>query len=158
MLNKMALLCAVTSLFVGNSLAQNGQGRGRFEPKSSIAVTADGLTCNNGQGTIPALTWSFGVSAPVSTTGSGGGGTTKVTVSDLSITRRADGCTPILFEDVVTRKHIKQVTIVQQDAQKDDVFTVTLQDVIIDSYQLGGDQDRKSTRLNSSHPSISYAV
>jgi type VI secretion system secreted protein Hcp len=139
MLKKMALVCAVTTLFCASSPAQNGQGRGHNNQKSTIAVTVDGLTCANGQGTIPALTWNFGVNAPVSSTG-GGGGTSKATLSDVNITRRADGCTPVLFEDVVTGRHISKVTIVQQDAQKDDVFTVTLQDVIISSYQIGGDQ------------------
>jgi type VI secretion system secreted protein Hcp len=140
MLKKMLLLAVATTLLGVNSFAQNSQGRGRFEPKSTIAVTVDGLTCNNGQGTIPALTWSFGVTVPTSVSTGGGGGAGKANLSDLTVTRRADGCTPILFEDVVTGKRIKQVTIVQQDSQKDDIFTVTLQDVIISSYQLGGDQ------------------
>ncbi len=139
MLKKMVLVCLLMSLFSAKSRAQNGQARGHNNQKSTIAVTLDGITCNNGQGTIPALTWSFGVNAPVSTTGSGGGAT-KATLSDVNITRRADGCTPVLFEDVVTGRRINKVTIVQQDTQKDDVFTVTLQDVIISSYQIGGDQ------------------
>ncbi len=140
MLKKMVWVCVATTLLVANGLAQNGRGPGRFDQKSTIAVTVDGLTCNNGQGTIPALTWSFGVSAAVSSTGTGGGGATKASLSDVNITRRADACTPILFEDVVTGRHINKVTIVQQDTAKDDVFTVTLQDVIISSYQIGGDQ------------------
>ncbi|MGC2196276.1 MAG: type VI secretion system tube protein Hcp [Terriglobales bacterium] len=137
---KMLLLAMATILSGSSTFAQNGQGRGRFEPKSTIAVTVDGLTCNNGQGTIPALTWNFGVTVAASGSTGSGAGATKANLSDLNVTRRADGCTPVLFADVVTGRHISRVTIVQQDSQKDDIFTVTLQDVIISSYQLGGDQ------------------
>ncbi len=154
MLRRMLLLTLATTLLGASSLAQNGQGRGRFEPKSTIAVTVDGLTCNNGQGTIPALTWNFGVTVATSGTTGSGGGTGKADLSDLVVTRRADGCTPVLFEDVVTGRHINKVTIVQQDSQKDDIFTVTLQDVIISSYQLGGDQ---SSELPVEHVGFNFA-
>jgi type VI secretion system Hcp family effector len=140
MLKKMLLLAVATALSVASSFAQNGQGRGHFDQKSTIAVTVDGLTCNNGQGTIPALTWNFGASVATSDLTGSGAGAGKASLTDLKVTRRADGCTPVLFEDVVTGRHINKVTIVQQDSQKDDIFTVTLQDVIISSYQLGGDQ------------------
>jgi Type VI secretion system effector, Hcp len=85
--------------------------------------------------------WSFGVTPPsVTSTGGGGASGGKAALSDLSVTRRADSCTPFLFAAAVSGKGYKSVTIVQQDTQKDDIFTVTLQDVVISSYQLGGDQ------------------
>jgi type VI protein secretion system component Hcp len=128
-------------MFGAIAFAQDAQLRARFQTKSTIAVTIDGLTCNNSQGTIPALSWSFGVSRPtVASTGGGGSSTRKASLYDLNVARRADSCTPFLFATAVTGKSYKSVTIVQQDTQKDDIFTVTLQDVVISSYQLGGDQ------------------
>jgi type VI protein secretion system component Hcp len=136
MLRKILVLGAIALSWSAASFAQNGQGH--FQ-KSTIAVTIDGFTCNNGQGTIPALSWSFGVTTPESSTTGGGGGSAKAHLSDLSVSRKADACTPTLFAEAVKGSHSKQVTIVEQDAQKDDIFTVTLMDVAISSYQLGGD-------------------
>jgi len=118
------------------AFAQNGPGR--FQ-RSNIAVTIDSFTCNNGQGTIPALSWSFGVSTPESASTGVGGGAAQAKLTDVSMSRRADACTPALFGAAVKGNHFKQVTIVQQDAQQDDIFTVTLTDVMISSYQIGGD-------------------
>lgn len=142
MLRKILLLAVATTMFAATTVAQDAQLRARFQTKSTIAVTIDGLTCNNSQGgTLPALSWSFGVSRPtVPSTGGGGASTGKTTLSDLNVTRRADSCTPFLFAAAVSGKAYKSVTIVQQDTQKDDIFTVTLQDFLISSYQLGGDQ------------------
>jgi len=150
----MVLVCVVAGLFVANGMAQNGQGRSRFNQKSTIAVTVDGLTCANGQGTIPALTWSFGAAVATGGTTISGAVTGRTSLTDVSVTRRADACTPVLFEDVVSGRHINKVTIVQQEAQKEDVFTVTLQEVIISSFQIGGDQ---SSELPTEKLSFNYA-
>ena len=117
--------------------AQNSRAANR----SSIVVTVDGLNCSTslGTGEFPALSWSFGATDSVSTgTGSGGSGG-KVVLSTVSISKRADSCSPRLFADVVTGRHIKSVTIVQENT-KSEAFTVALSDVIISSYQLGGNE------------------
>ena len=142
MLRKILLMFVASATFVAPSFAQDAQARARFQGKSSIAVTIDGLTCNNSQGTIPVLSWSFGVTQS-SSTGSGGTGAGKANLTDVTVTRRADSCTPVLFGASVTGKIFKQVTIVQQAVQKDDIFTVTLSDVLISSFQLGGDQSHE---------------
>jgi len=65
------LLIAVATIMLGSALfAQDAQAHARSQLKSTIAVTVDSLTGNNGQGTIPALSWSFGASR--STSGSTG--------------------------------------------------------------------------------------
>jgi type VI secretion system secreted protein Hcp len=137
MLKKTLLLFVFTMLGTTVALTQNP--RARFDGRSTITVAVDGFTCNNNSGTIPALSWSFGVATPAQVNTGGGAVAGKANLTDLSVTRRADGCTPLLFAASVTGKVFKSVTVVQQDAQKDDTFTVTLQDVIISSYQLGGD-------------------
>lgn len=139
MVRKILVVFAMSSVLTSAAFAQNG--RGRFETKSTVSVTIDGLTCDSSQGTIPALSWAFGVTVP--TTAGTGVVTGKAMLSDVNVTRRADSCTPILFGAAVTNKPFKQVTIVQQDTQKDDVFTLTLQEVTISSYQLGGDQSNE---------------
>lgn len=55
------------------------------------------------------------------------------------MSKRADSCSPRLFGDVVTGRHIKTVTIVQENTRGDD-FTVTLSDAIVSGYQLGGSE------------------
>ena len=156
MLRKILALGAVALSFSIAAFAQNGQGR--FQ-RSNIAVTIDGFTCNNGQGTIPALSWSFGVTAPQPTNIGGGRVAAPAKLSDVSVTRRADACTPTLFGDAVKGNHFKQVTIVQQDPQKDDTFTVTLTEVVISSYQLGGDAGHEvpSEQLGFSYQKICVA-
>lgn len=127
--------------------AQNGPGH-ELQKRSTITVTvlmssSTPLNCTTslGTGLFPALSWSFGATTPTSTIGSGGGGGVggKTTFSDLVVTKRTDSCTPLLFAAVAEGKHIYKVTIVQQDNNKDDVFSVALEDVVISSYQLSGE-------------------
>jgi type VI secretion system Hcp family effector len=157
MLRKLSMLLVFALVGAAGALAQNP--RGRSDGRSTITVAVDGFTCNNNQGTIPALSWSFGVTTPTQTNTGGGGSAGKANLSDLSLTRRADGCTPFLFAASVTGKIFKTVTVVQQDQQKDDTFTVTLQDVIISSYQLGGDHGNEvpSEQIGFSYEKICVA-
>jgi len=132
---------AVMILLGTVAVAQNGQGHGSGR-RSTIVVTVEGLTCttSTGTGMFSALSWSFGATQTINTTGGGGAGAGKANITDVSVTKRTDSCSPILFGDVATGKHIPKVTIVQQDNNRDDVFSVVLQDVIISSYQLNGNQ------------------
>lgn len=130
-----AVLLFVLAVCVAAS-AQNGRSANR----SSIVVTVDGLNCSTslGTGEFPALSWSFGAtdSLSIGLTGSGGSAG-KVALSNLTVSKRADSCSPRLFADVVTGRHIKTITVVQENTRGDD-FTVTLSDAIVSSYQLGG--------------------
>ena len=158
MLRKIFLLLLACSM--GATFAYAQQGRGRFQDRSTIVVTVDGLSCNNNsQGAIPVLSFSFGVTQPASTSTGSGSAAGRASLSDVSITRRADSCTPVLFGASVTGKIFKQVTIVQQDTQKDDTFTVTLNDVLISSFQLGGDQSHEvpSEQIGFSYDKICVA-
>jgi type VI secretion system secreted protein Hcp len=140
-MKKITTLLAVTILLAATASAQNGQARG-FGRRSTIVVTVEGLSCTTSAGTgmFPALSWSFGATQTVSTTAGGGAGAGKANITDVTVTKRTDSCSPILFGDVATGRHIARVTIVQQDNNHDDVFNVVLQDVIVSSYQLSGTQ------------------
>ena len=157
MLKKTSMLFVFALMGAAVATAQNPHAR--LDGRSTITVAVDGFTCNNNQGTIPALSWSFGVTTPTQTNTGGGSGAARANLSDLSVTRRADGCTPLLFAASVSGKVFKSVTLVQQDQQKDDTFTVTLQDVIISSYQLGGDHGNEvpSEQIGFSYEKICVA-
>ena len=135
-MKKISMLVVCTFLLAASSWAQNGR-------HSTVTVTVDGLSCTTpaGTGMFSALTWGFGASFAASTsTGGGGAQAGKATLSDVTITKRTDSCSPLLFGDVVRGAHIKKVTILQQDGNKDDVFQLTLEEVTISSYQLSGDE------------------
>ena len=134
-MKKIGVLLFVFAICVA-AFAQNGRSGNR----SSIVVTVDGLNCSTslGTGAFNALAWSFGATDAVSSGGTGSGGSTgKVSLSNLTISKRADTCSPRLFADVVLGRHIKTVTIVQENTRSE-AFTVTLSDVIVSGYQLGG--------------------
>ena len=122
------------------SMAASAQNNGRSFNRSVITVSVDGLNCSTtlGSGVFPALSWTFAASEAVSNTGSGGSAG-KPVLSTVNVTKRADSCSPRLFNDVVTGRRVKTVTIVQENTRSE-IFTVTLSNVIISSYQIGGDQ------------------
>lgn len=141
MFRKLALAVLFTTALASAALGQNGQGQ-NFQRRSIITVTVDKLSCTTSsgtQGSFSALSWSFGDSETISAGTGAGGGRTKPSFTDVSITKRTDSCSPLLYGAVAQGQRFAKVTIVQQDNNKDDVFQVTLEDVLIASYQLGGD-------------------
>ena len=141
-MRKISGLAMCTIILVVSAWGQNGRDR-----RSTITVTVDGLSCTTSAGTsvFTALTWMFGASEVSSSgTGSGGAGSvSKSTLTDVTITKRTDSCSPLLFGSVVQGKHIKKVTILQQDGNQDDVFQVTLEQVVISGYQISGDESHE---------------
>jgi type VI secretion system Hcp family effector len=146
-MKKFCLVALPLLLLTASALAQNAPARGRFDGlKSSITVMVEGLNCTTsvGSAAFSALSWSFGAIQPVQSGGTGGGTSAgKASLSDLSISKRTDACSPALFAAAVSGKHFQKVTVVQQDVQKDDTFKVTLEQVLVSSYQLGGTQSQE---------------
>jgi type VI protein secretion system component Hcp len=137
--NSVTLVCLV--LLVASAWGQNGRDR-----RSTIAVTfANGPTCTTAAGTdmFTALTWGFGASEVNSGPTGRGGSTGKATLTDVTITKRTDSCSPLLFGATVRGQHIGKVTILQQDNNKDDVFEVVLDSVSISNYQISGDESHE---------------
>src|SRR3712207_8711714 len=52
----------------------------------------------------------------------------------------------------------ESLTITPEFVGRNEVYAATLNEEILGFYALAGEEDRKSTRLNSSHANISYAV
>jgi type VI protein secretion system component Hcp len=135
-MKKIGMLVVCTLLLAAGAWGQNGR-------HSTITVTVDGLSCTTpaGTGMFSALTWGFGATLPVTSSTTGAGNSIgKASLSDVTITKRTDSCSPVLFGDVVMGGKLKKVTILQQDGNKDDVFQLTLEEVVISSYQLSGDE------------------
>jgi type VI protein secretion system component Hcp len=136
-MKKISMLVVCTLLLAAGAWGQNGRDR-----HSTITVSVDGLTCTTqaGTGMFNALSWGFGATLPIASATGSAISTGKASVSDVAVSKRTDSCSPVLFGDVVLGRHIKKVTILQQDGNKDDVFQLTLEDVIISGYQLSGDE------------------
>jgi type VI secretion system secreted protein Hcp len=67
----------------------------------------------------------------------GGGGSGKVSVHDISITKVVDAASPTLSLYCANGKHIPKVTVVLRKAGK--VYqTIKLSDVLVSSFQIGG--------------------
>ena len=68
---------------------------------------------------------------------SSGGGAGKVTVHDISITKKVDKSSPVFFKNCVSGTHYKKVTLAMRKAGGDPnvVIKYTLTNVIISSYQ-----------------------
>ena len=139
-MKKITMLVVCTLLLAAGAWAQNGSNR-----HSTITVTVDGLSCTTpaGTGMFSALSWGFGATLPITSSTGSGVSSGKASLSDVAIAKRTDSCSPLLFGDVALGRHIKKVTILQQDGNKDDVFQLTLEEVIIASYQLSGDESHE---------------
>jgi type VI protein secretion system component Hcp len=85
---------------------------------------------------------------------SSGAGTGKVSVHDISITKKVDKTSPAFFRACATGTHYKKVTITMRKAggEQKSFIKYTLTDVVISSYQLvpssGGGAPQESATLN----------
>ena len=90
---------------------------------------------------IEVLSWSWGASNPTNISGSGMSAG-KVSMSDLSFTKKVDKASPKLLELCVTGKHVDDATLYcsKQTGGKtpEDFVTIKLKEVYVSSYQTGG--------------------
>src|SRR5689334_1233144 len=103
---------------------------------------------------IDIFSWSFGATQPAHSAHAGGGGVGKVTVHDLTVSKRADKASTALFLNCCNGAHIKEGTITSRKAGGDqqDFMKIKLTDILISSYQAGGshgdDTPMESITLN----------
>jgi len=90
---------------------------------------------------IELLSWSWGASNPTTLVGTGMSAG-KVSMSDLSFTKRVDKSSPKLLEMCVTGKHVDNVTLYcsKQTGGKtpEDFLIIKLEEVYVSSHQCGG--------------------
>ena len=152
-MKKIILLIFVVSFFAASAMAQ-GFGR-----RSTITVAANGLNCSTqlGAGIFPALTWTLNSTDSISTNTGAGSGSGKVT-STATITKRADACTPQLFEGAIESKLFGDVIVTHQD-EHGHTYKITLKNTLISSYQLAGEQSesRPSEQITFAFESLTIA-
>jgi type VI protein secretion system component Hcp len=115
------------------------------QKQSKISVVIDGLGCSTpaGPGSFSALSWSFGASLPVTSATGSGGSADKPSVSELSLTKAFDACSPALFGGVVTGKHFNTLALTQTEKKDSDYMIVTLSQVMVSAYQISGMQSQE---------------
>lgn len=89
---------------------------------------------------IEILSWSFGATQSGSMHSGGGGGTGKVSMQDLSITKLMDKSSPKLMLACANGEHIGKATLVARKAGKEqqEYYKLTLTDVLVSSYNSSG--------------------
>jgi type VI secretion system secreted protein Hcp len=106
---------------------------------------------------IELMSWSWGANNPTAVTGSGMS-TGKVSMSDLTITKRVDKASPKLLELLVTGKHVADAVLVCQkqtgDKTPQDYLTIKLKEVYVSSYHTGGSH---GDALGSESLTLTYA-
>lgn len=113
-------------------------------PRPTVFLKLDGIpgtsTDAKHSGEIEIMSYSFGASNSGSTTPGGGGGTGKVTFSDLHVTKHVDVASPKLFTAVAQGKHIPTATLTVERARRGlpSYYVVVMKDVLVSSYQTGG--------------------
>jgi type VI protein secretion system component Hcp len=88
---------------------------------NTITLTVSGLKCSTaaGPGAFQALSWSFGVQGSTETKPS-------PTLTDLSIIKLFDGCSPALFGAVTAGGKFATVTLVETNSSGGPLLTVTM--------------------------------
>jgi type VI secretion system secreted protein Hcp len=110
---------------------------------------------------IELLSWSWGASNPTTIVGTGMSAG-KVSMSDLSFTKRVDKSSPKLLELCVTGKHVDEVTLScsKQTGGKtpEDFLIIKLKEVYVSSHQCGGSagEDVGTESLSITYGSINY--
>ncbi|MES9905730.1 MAG: type VI secretion system tube protein Hcp [Sedimenticola sp.] len=92
---------------------------------------------------IDVTAWDWGMSQTGSMHIGGGGGTGKVSVNDLSITKTIDKSTPNLMKSCTTGKHFAEATLVCRKATGDkplEYLVLKLKDVLISNISVGGSE------------------
>ena len=106
---------------------------------SDIFLKIDGI---KGEGTdvnhlneIEVVSWSWGVSEALISSGGGGIVGGKPKVGDFHVTKQLDKASPSLLRACLTAKHIKEIVLTQRraGAGKLNFLTITLKDVLISS-------------------------
>jgi type VI secretion system secreted protein Hcp len=105
-------------------------------------------------GEIDIASWSWGMTQSASTHMGSGGGSGKVAVNDVQITKFVDKATPNLHLACCTGKHYPQVLLTIRKAGDKPVeyYKLTMEEVLISSIQIGGhggdDRLTESVTLN----------
>jgi len=113
-------------------------------------------------GEIDVLSWSWGLSQSGTTHMGGGGGSGKVNVQDINLTKYVDKASPKIMMACCNGKHYSEATLVVRKAGENPVEYVKIRmtDLLITSVSTGGsgDEDRltENVTLNFAKVSVDY--
>jgi type VI secretion system secreted protein Hcp len=111
---------------------------------------------------IDVMSYSFGASQSGTMAYGGGGGAGKVQFQDLSFTHRVDKSSPILFLHCANGHHIKEATLTNRKAGKEqqEYLVLKLTDLIVSSVQhgdsAGGELPMESVSINFAKIEMEY--
>lgn len=115
------------------------------------------------KGEVDVESWSWGMTQTGSTHVGGGSGTAKVSVQDLSFTKRICKASPNLAKYCSDGKHIPKATLIQRKAAGSspvEFLKIEMKDIIVSSYQTGssGEVPNESCSFNFAEYKMTYAV
>ncbi len=154
----------VARLFAAGIVAVMCLGSAAFGA-SDYLLTIDGVPGESQDvchpGAIEIQGYSFDLTGPRRTAFVGGGGTGKVSLSDISFTKRMDKSSPNLMQACATGKHFPSAKLFvrKQGTEQQDFLQITLTDVMVSSYsQTGsqGDIPTESVSLNFTKIEFSF--
>jgi type VI secretion system secreted protein Hcp len=109
---------------------------------------------------IDVLAWSWGSSQSATTHMGGGGGSGKVSVQDLSITKHVDKSTPVLLKSCANGKHFKEAVLTVRKAGETplEYVKLTMKEVLISSVSSGGSggEDRLTENISLNFAEYKY--
>jgi len=111
---------------------------------------------------VDVLAWSWGMSQSGTTHMGGGGGSGKVSVNDLSLTKYVDKSSPNLILATCNGKHYKQALLTVRKAGEKplEYIKITMKEVLVSSVSTGGSggEDRltENITLNFAEFKIEY--
>lgn len=112
------------------------------------------------QAWIDVLSWSWGMSQSGSMHTATGGGSGKVSVQDISITKRVDKATPALLNHCCSGKHFPTATLSVNKAGGDklEYLKMEMKNLLISSYSTGGSPQDDTINENLSLNFGAYKV
>jgi type VI secretion system secreted protein Hcp len=112
------------------------------------------------KGQIDIVSWQWGVSQSGTMAQGGGGGAGKASFSDLTITHAVDASSPVLALYCAGGDHIKEATLINRKAGKDqqEFFVIKMSDILIThvSDSAGGDVPHESVSLTYAKIEVEY--
>ena len=141
---------------VQKSVSQVNAQAGSF---FDVFVDLDGVQggSTSHPGSIEVLSWSWGASNPTSV-GSGGSGSGKVSMHDISIMKRIDKASPMLYQLFKSKKRVRNMVLTVNNGGSV-YLKLTMSDVMVSSYGLssqGNDQPTESVSFNFEKVKVDY--
>jgi type VI secretion system secreted protein Hcp len=103
---------------------------------------------------IDVLAWSWGMSQSGTTHLGGGGGSGKVSVQDISLTKYVDKSSPVLLLSCCNGKHFKEALLTVRKAGETplEYIKLTMKEVLVSSISTGGSggEDRLTENISLS--------